>query len=307
MDVYCLKFGEVVVDRVQKKEEFIDLLGYLDLKTPVLIKPNWGMSVCFTEAEVLDWTLEAVKGEALVVESYGWARTKAMVEEGKYGSRKKRDLRKSDEWFLEWSGVGKILKKHGVEFLNLSEEYWGERNKDPQQIQKEVEARFSPTMLSEMYEFIPQRLYDMKGCDLLSLAKVRAGMGDIGASLAVKNFFGMIPFPSRWKYHGKKNCDLSQNICDINKVYHTFFDVKGVTESIRTGTKLNPETKKDEVIKDSGFAAVSKNILDLDAVVATMLGKNPEEIPHLKEAQILFNGWDVHSVREAAESGMTVF
>ena len=302
-----MKFGEVIVDKITSREEYIELLKHLDLKTPLLIKPNWGMSICFTEAEVLDWTLEAVNGKATVIESYGWARTRDMVENGKLGSKKRGDLRRSDEWFFEWSGIGKVLEKHNVEFLNLTEEYWGKRNMDPAGIKEEVEAKYPPAMLDVMYEFVPEKVYEMKGCDLLSLAKVRAGMGDIVASLAVKNLFGMIPSPSRWKYHGKKNCDLSQNICDINKVFHALYNVKGVVESIRTGTKLNPETKKDDVIKDSGFAAVSKNPLAVDAVVAAMLGNSPDEIPHLKAAGEVFGGWDLQMVQDAIESDMKVF
>ena len=29
----------------------------LDLSQPLLIKPNWGTGICFTEAKILDWTL----------------------------------------------------------------------------------------------------------------------------------------------------------------------------------------------------------------------------------------------------------
>ena len=57
------------------RENYIELIRKLDLKPPVIIKPNWGTSVCFTEAEIIDWTLEAIDGDAVVTESYGWART----------------------------------------------------------------------------------------------------------------------------------------------------------------------------------------------------------------------------------------
>ena len=69
------------------KDDYIELVRKLDLKPPVIIKPNWGTSVCFTEAEVIDWTLEAIYGEAVVVESYGWARTEESLRTGKLGSK----------------------------------------------------------------------------------------------------------------------------------------------------------------------------------------------------------------------------
>jgi hypothetical protein len=79
------KIGNVVVEESVNKASFTEILGGLDLKPPVIVKPNWGFSLCFTEAEILDWTLEACDGDALVVESYGWARSKDMLTKGEWG------------------------------------------------------------------------------------------------------------------------------------------------------------------------------------------------------------------------------
>jgi hypothetical protein len=69
-----MQIGSVHLNTEVDREGFLELLGSLDLKPPVIVKPNWGTSNCFSEAEILDWVLEAVGGDALVVESYGWAR-----------------------------------------------------------------------------------------------------------------------------------------------------------------------------------------------------------------------------------------
>ena len=55
------------------------------------------------------------------------------------------------------------------------------------------------------------------------------------------------------------------------------------------------------------FAAVSKNTLAVDAVVAAMLGNSPDEIPHLKVAGEVFGGWSQKMVQDAIESGMKIF
>jgi hypothetical protein len=120
-----------------------------------------------------------------------------MLETGKLGSKKKGDLRRSDQWFLEYSGIGKILKKHGVEFLNITEENWGKRTIDPENIQFHVEGKHQPVEDPDFYSWIPEKLYELKGADFLSLAKLRLGIQDIPASLSIKNLFGMIPHPSR--------------------------------------------------------------------------------------------------------------
>ena len=94
------KIGDVIVEESVEKDSFMEVIKDLDLKPPVIIKPNWGFSVCFTEATMMDWVLSALDGDALVVESYGWARTKEALESGGWGSFEPDDLRKSDKWFL---------------------------------------------------------------------------------------------------------------------------------------------------------------------------------------------------------------
>ena len=231
-----LKIGNVLVEDSANKESFIEILRELNLKPPVIIKPNLGFSVCFTEATILDWVLTAVDGDALVVESYGWARTKEALESGGWGSFEREDLRESDRWFFEYSGIGNVLEKHGVEFLNITEENWSNSTADPDTIRGAVEEKYAPLEREDFLGYVPERLHEMNGCDLLSLAKVRLLEDPMHVSLAVKNFFGMIPGPSRGKYHGEKHSRLSQSIVGIYKVYDSLFNIKGVVEAVLTAS-----------------------------------------------------------------------
>ena len=97
------------------------------------------------------------------MESYGWSRTKDMLETGKLGSKKRGDLRKSDKWFLEYSGVDKILCKYDVDFLNISEENWAKRTIDPDLIKNHIESIYSPVADPDFYSWVPARLYQMRG------------------------------------------------------------------------------------------------------------------------------------------------
>ena len=139
-----MKFGSVHLDTHVDREGFIELLGTLDLKPPVIVKPNWGTSSCFNEAEILDWVLTVVDGDAIIVESYGWARTEESVKIGRLGSKKRGDLRRADKWFLRYSGVDEVLDKYGVEFMNVTEENWGHRTADPEEVSRLVEAKYMP-------------------------------------------------------------------------------------------------------------------------------------------------------------------
>ncbi len=301
------KIGKIVVEETVDKESFIKTIGELALKPPVIIKPNWGFSVCYTEATILDWVLSAVDSDALVVESYGWARTEDALTTGGWGSTEPEDLRDSDRWFLQYSGIGEVLKKHGVEFLNITEENWGGRTADPELIKDEVAKKHSPLESQDFYGFVPKRLYEMRGRDLLSLAKVRVLEAPMYVSLAVKNFFGMIPGPSRGTYHGEKHSKLNQSIVDIYKVYDALFDINGVVEAVLTASLRDPETLKWDTLENPGFLSVSNDPLELDAFVTTLLGKDPHSIGYLRFAAETFGGWNEETVAQALESGIKIF
>lgn len=283
------------------REDFIELVGRLDLKSPVIIKPNWGTSVCFTEAEIIDWTLEAIDGNAIVVESYGWARTEEALRTGRLGSKKRVDLRGSDGWFLRYSGIDKILEKHGIEYLNITEENWAGRTVDAEEIRGRVESVYEPVMRNELYGIIPEKLYELRHGDLLSLSKVKLWQDDIGVSLTIKNIFGMIPNPSRMRYHGKGHRDLHINIVDIFKIYDSIFNIKGVVEAIKTASIHDDEEGKTYVIPDPKFVAVSKHPLELDAACALMMGVEPSQNRYLSRAAEILGDWseEVDLIKEA--------
>jgi uncharacterized protein (DUF362 family) len=283
------------------RDDFIELVEKLGLKPPVIIKPNWGTSVCFTEAEIIDWTLEAIDGDAIVVESYGWARTEEALRTGKLGSKKRGDLRGSDEWFLRYSGIDKVLEKHGVEYLNITEENWAGRTVDAKEIRAQVESKYEPVMRDELYGVIPEKLYELRHGDLLSLSKVKLWQDDIGVSLTIKNLFGMIPNPSRMRYHGKGHKDLHVNIVDIFKIYDSVFNIKGVVEAMKTASVHDADEGKTCVIPDPRFVAVSKHPLGMDAACALMMGIEPSKNRYLSRAAEILGNWgnEVGVIKEA--------
>jgi uncharacterized protein (DUF362 family) len=298
------EYGNVILEDAATKESFIELIKRLELKPPVIIKPNWGFSVCFTEAAILDWVLTALNGEALIVESYGWARTEEALKTSGWGSFEPEDLRQSDRWFLEYSGIDQILERHNVKFLNITEENWGNRTANPDVIREAVVEKHTPLERDDFYGFVPQKLYEMKGCDLLSLAKVRVLEDPMKVSLAVKNFFGMIPGPSRGKYHGKAHSKLDQSIVDIYKVYDALFNIRGVVEAVLTASLRDPETFEWETREKPGFISASSNLIELDALVTTLLGTDPHSVGYLKLAAEVFGTWREETIVSGQESGI---
>lgn len=280
------------------EDSFREFIRYLDLKPPVLIKPNWGCSAFFTEAQILDWALSSIDGEKLIIESYGWARTKEFIETGRMGSKQRSDLRKSDRWFLKHSGIDKVLEKHDVAFLNITEEKWAKRTVDPTEIKSLVEKDFEPVQFEMMYKDVPQRLYDLRGGSLLSLAKLRLGLPPYAVSLSVKNLFGMIPGPGRYSpYHGKKNCNLSQSVLDINKVYRSLFDVRGMVDGIFTADVVNELPRSAKIFKNLNLLWACKDTMELDALVAMQFGRNPSDIDYARHPAETLGMWSKEVIR----------
>jgi uncharacterized protein (DUF362 family) len=289
--------NQVMFCRSGTKEIFMEIVSKLDLKPPVIVKPNWSTSKIFTEAEILDWTLSALDCEKVVVESYAHYRSPIFLEldrpidaefEKKIAGQKKKHLRENDEWFLKLTGIGDILSKHDVEYLNLSEELWSKRVCEPDQIKSLVESRFEPLVNDIMYSMVPTRLYDMKGGTLLSVAKPKLAHGTIGVTLAIKNLFGMISTPYRGKFHGPNDTKLNDSIMDIAKICDSLFDVRGVVEAVFSTSTFEESLMMGQIFRDLGFIWGSNDIFELDAVVTTQLGLDIQEVGHLALATNTF-------------------
>lgn len=282
--------GQVSFCRKGIHESFAEVISRLDLKPPVVVKPNWSTSKLYTEAEILDWTLSALDCEKVVVESCAHYRSPIFKDhvgpfneelEKRLGSQKKKDLRENDRWFLELSGIGKVLKKHEVEYLNLSQELWSKQVCDPEEIRLLVDTKFGPLVNDSLYSMVPRRLYDMRGGTLLSLAKPKLAHGAIGVTLATKNLFGMISTPYRGKFHGKGDMKLNDSIMDINKICHSLFKVRGVVEAVFSTSASDEFLAESTIFQNLGYVWGANDILELDVVITTQLGIDFQEVGHL--------------------------
>jgi uncharacterized protein (DUF362 family) len=299
--------GDVRIETDVDAGKFAAMIEALNLTPPVLIKPNWGTVECYTEADILDWTLAAIPGDKIVIESHGWARDEQTLQQKTPADLTKANLRKGDQWFRKFTGIDPVLEKHKVEYLNLTEEVWAGRIADPEVIQRAVEERYAPVQFEELYSKVPERLYRMRGGTLLSLTKYKIVFYPLGASLSIKNLFGLIPGPSRGKYHGTEHASLDQNIVDINKIYRSLFTVKGVVEAVHSSGYHEIEKERTRIFPGSGAVFASEDTVSLDAFAVTLAGRDPASVGHLRLAAQTFGAWDDQTCTEAELSGIQVF
>ncbi|MCK5239527.1 MAG: DUF362 domain-containing protein [Candidatus Thorarchaeota archaeon] len=309
------KLGQTLFTSEGDEESFKEMLSRINLKGPVVIKPNWSSSKIYTESQILDWVLSTIDSEVIVVESYAMWRNEMFIDTTqvrdsafleRLGKLKKSDLRKNDEWFLEFTGIQEVLDKHDVEYLNISEELWANRVCKPELIQKEVEKRFLPLEIESLLSSVPSRLYDLKGGTLLNLSKPKRSLKNNFVSLTLKNMFGMIPDPWRGKYHGENDVLLSQSIIVINKIYESLFDVKGIIEGIFTTSETIDSLIDPTIHSNTGYLWGSENSPELDAFVTFQLGMNPYDIEYLKLASDIFGSWN-HGIEEFGKKHRVVF
>jgi len=278
-----LKIGEVVVDKVTNAEDMKLFAKELNIRGKgFVIKPNWSNANTYTSAEDLDFLFNCIKGEKTVVEGYTAWRNELNtgIEPRDFitpqnAKRKWKWIKKQDAWFLRYSGIEKILEKHDVEYINVTEEVWNKRTVAKQVIQKKVEERFSPLENKEMYGFVPKKVYDLSGHSLISVNMSRITREIM--SLSTKNLFGLIPDPARYgKWHGENDSLLPQSIVDINKVYRSLF---------------KPCFWINEIV-DRQLLVGSENSVQADALTASIVGVDPKKIAYLQLASKVFGEYD---------------
>jgi uncharacterized protein (DUF362 family) len=94
------------------------------------------------------------------------------------------------------------------------------------------------------------------------------------ASFTLKNLFGMIPDPLRPWWHGPRGNQVVQSIIDINKVYHSLFNIYGICEALYTSAYIHPDgqfegvyTGKYNLAEGSGIIIYGRDLVAIDAIL----------------------------------------
>jgi hypothetical protein len=277
----------VVIRTVASAEDMRRFLEELDVRGRIfMVKPNWGTAYDFTSAQTLDWLFSALPGKVKVIEGYtAWRNELNAGPEAKdvitpsNAKAKWRWIKEQDDWFLRFSGIDKVLAKHGVDYINVTEEVWSDRTLDVEEVRDLVDPRYGLLTSQELYRVVPSKIYELRDSTLISMNYSRQMEG--GVSLSTKNIFGLIPDPARYgKWHGKNDSRLPRSIVEINKVYRSLF---------------SPCYWINEIKGRDTFVG-SRNSVEADAVTATLVGVDPEKITYLRRVAGVFGGYDKNAL-----------
>jgi len=287
------------VQNVREMHELLDKAG-LTSADHCIVKPNWFFQGrgFYTDVQTLQLLVECLE-KVTVIEAYTYVRHDGSREITYENALDNWDwLKQQDERFLSENGLTRLFKEYDVEYVNVTEEVWSDRIADPKDIQNRVESKFTPVMRKELYNQIPQRLYDLRDHKLISFAKIKGARNRISGTL--KNLFGLIIDPDRHKrWHGDNNQDLAQNIVDITKVYSSLFETVGLFEALysavhytRNGKHPLPwrdsPSSRYNILENLGLVVYGDNLVDVDAYVCQLCGFHPEKVEHIKLAAEVF-------------------
>ncbi len=342
MSILLHRFGPTTIAKVRDSHELRQVLvdPWLESET-IIIKPNWVSNepADFTDAETLKMLLEALDSRMIVTESYCLPRSMNLLEEGMSFTVGDKEvnwkwLLKGDGWkwlvenpdwnwfksgghwdqvkkeektFLDKFGFTDLFKEFDVTYVNVTDEVWRGRIADPTEVKSSVEARFKRVRIEKLYGMVPKTLYDLRGSTFISFARLKTY-----ASFTMKNLFGMIPDPLRPWWHGPENSTIAESIVDINKVYHSLFNVYGICEALNTTAVVHPEGKfegvysgKYNIVEGLGVVVFGRDLVSLDATLLSLTDPSIRRIVDsanrapIDMAEEEFGAYDREAIQEA--------
>jgi len=248
-----------------------------------LVKPNWfdPRPGSYTDARLLDLVLSALPGKKTIIEGHSHARNDLSMKITPENQDVQREwIRRQERDYLSRLGLYEVMARHGVDYVNVTEEVWAGRTAPAEVVRGLVEERYGPVGHPELYGSVPQKLFDLRGRTLIDLARVKmTSPSTRDFSLTMKNLFGLVPPPSRMNYHD----DLPRSIVDIDMIYGSLFDVVGLCEGIYhsvifwSGGRFSTPWSRFDVIKDLGLAVCGRHLPTVDVFVGRLFGQNLEQ------------------------------
>ena len=339
MSIPYHKFGQITIAKVNNSDELKQILidPWLESET-IIIKPNWVSTApaAFIDSKTLRTILEVFDSHIVVTESYthsfnrpgeemsfiiedkevnlewflkgdGW---NWLIENPDWDWFKKGgfwdQLKKVDKAFLDEYGFTDLFEEFDVSYINVTDEVWNKNVANPTEIRRLVELHFKQVKLDKLYSMIPKKLYDLRGSTFISFAKLKHY-----ASFTIKNIFGMIPDPLKSWWHGLNGSRIASSIIDINKIYHSLFNVYGICEALNATSFPHQEGKfedifmgKYNIIEDLGVVAFGRHLVSLDAILLNLTDQWIRQVEEINRAPIVlaeeeFGSYDRDILKES--------
>ncbi len=324
---YSEQIGDVTLAKIKDSKDLCELLHpYIEGSERVIIKPNFvdreygvqtspgSLRLLF---EAIDQKLIVTEGHQLVrclkedetglefeadgkTVDWRWLKEKGwgwMIRHPDWGwfidGPHWDELRKYDQRYLDEMGYSDLFKEFGVEWVNVTDEIWSGNTVDPELVKEKVESKFPPVQHKRLYGYMPTKLYENRDALFISYSKLKHYV-----TFSMKNLFGLIPDPIRAWWHGKDGVYHQRSILDINKLYHTFFKVVGVSEAFDKTPVWDKDGEygafdfKYGIRENLNFAGISNDPVQLDSVMYGLGLHNSKDSEHIALAGNILGKYD---------------
>jgi hypothetical protein len=226
----------------------------------------------FTDPAALDLLLQALPGKAVILEGHTSSRNSGGADwDWETEAHCHRDwIRQQEAVYLDRTGLSEVMRKHGAQYLNVTEAYWDGRCAPQREVLEHVDLHHP-----ELAAFIPEVLWENRGAPFISLAKFKGP-----TRLAISNLFGLIPTPLRTAWHGPNITYFARVCCDLARLYGALFPMFGIVEALYAAVSWDRQGLyrsrwgNYDVLANRGVLTLSQGLPAADILASRLQGQD---------------------------------
>jgi hypothetical protein len=268
----------------------------------ILVKVTWhGYATgTYTDPAALDLLLGALPAKAVIVEGHTSSRNlSGATFDWETQARENRAwIRQQDSEYLRRTGLADVLARHHAQYMNVTEAFWDGLCAPVAQISEILEQKRVKLHHPELAQFVPQILFEQRGCPMISFAKFKGP-----TRLTIANMFGLLPEPLRAVWHGPNITYMARVCCDLAKLYGALFDLHGIAEALYSAVRWNRQGLyrsrwgNYDLIHDAGYLTASRRLESADILASRLQGQDVKRSAFFDVVRAEL-GWDEASAVE---------
>jgi hypothetical protein len=245
----------------------------------IIVKVTWhGYAAgTYTDPAALDLLLSALPCPAIIVEGHTSSRNFGGANfDWETEARQNRAwIRQQDAEYLRRTGLAEVMARHGAQYVNVTESFWGEDCVPADDVNRVLEQRGVTLHRSELAQIVPRILFEVAGCPMISFAKFKGP-----TRLSISNMFGLLPEPLRAAWHGPNITYMARICCDLVKLYGAVFDLYGINEALYTAVRWNRKGLyrsrwgNYDLVENAGYLTASHAVVTADILASRLQGQD---------------------------------
>jgi hypothetical protein len=278
-----LRYGNGVIADLAQPEDLARLLArvrLLDGKSErVFVKVTWhGYATgTYTDRVALDALLSALPCKAVIVEGHSSSRNLGGADwDWERDSRAHRDwIRQQELQYLERTGLGEVMARHGAQYVNVTEAYWDAECVAADELRCFLADRGVTLGHEQLLSYVPRVLWEQRGAPFLSFARFKGP-----TRLSISNLFGLLPDPLRSAWHGPNITYFARVCADLATLYGTLFSLHGMVESLHSAVRWDDRGLyrsrwgNYDLIAAPGLLALAPDLATADVLASRLQGQD---------------------------------